>query len=305
MMAEFTYTGDADPPDAGARGRSQTRWVVVAMLFGVAIGFYFPDGPSANVFHATDLQLFSSVFLRMIKSLIAPLVFATLVVGIAGHSDDMKRVGKLALRSIFYFEIVTTLALIVGLTIVNVVKPGRGVNLGIASDTTGVELAHATPSLSGMLEHVVPQSIVDAAARNDALQIVFFTILFAVALSHVQGPPKRGMLSFCECLSEVMLKFVGIVMKFAPVGIGAAVAVPVGRSGLGVLANLGALVLTLYGALVVFALLVLLPITFAFKVPIRRFCRSTWTAPPCIWPSRPYSWLRPRVSTCRCRSRFS
>ena len=274
MIAEFAYTGDAEPLDAGGRGQSQTRWVVVAMAIGVAIGFYFPDDPKTGAFHATDLQLFSSVFLRMIKSLIAPLVFATLVVGIAGHGDDMKRVGKLALRSIFYFEIVTTLALIVGLTIVNVVKPGRGVNLGVASDATGVELAHATPSLSAMLEHVVPQSIVDAAARNDALQIVFFTVLFAGALSQVKGPARRVMLSFCESLSEVMFKFVGIVMKFAPIGIGAAVAVTVGRSGLGVLANLGALVLTLYGALVVFALLVLLPIAFAFKVPIHRFCRA-------------------------------
>ena len=111
------------------------------MIVGVAVGYFFPDGPNAKGFHATDLQVLSTVFLRMIKSVVAPLLFATLVVGIAGHGDDMKRIGKLAFRSIFYFEVVTTLALVVGLLAVNIVKPGRGVNLSAASATTGMELA--------------------------------------------------------------------------------------------------------------------------------------------------------------------
>ena len=122
-----------------------------------------------------------------------------------------------------------------------------------------------------MLEHTVPQSFFDAAARNERSQITFFAIVFAVALSRVKGPGYTFMLSFCESLSEVMFKFVDIVMKFAPIGIGAAIAVTVGTSGLGVLRNLGVLVLTLYGALVVFALVVLLPIAISFKIPLRRF----------------------------------
>jgi proton glutamate symport protein len=244
------------------------------MIVGVAVGYFFPDGPSSSGFHATDLQVLSSVFLRMIKSLIVPLLFATLVVGIAGHGDDMKRVGKLALRSIIYFEVVTTIALLVGLLAVNLVKPGLGVNLVAATVDTGVELAKTKTSISGVLEHTVPQSFFDAAVRNDALQITFFALIFAVALSRVQGPAKTFMLSACESLSEVMFKFVGIVMKFAPIGIGAAIAVTVGKSGLGVLKNLGVLVLTLYGSLIVFAFVVLLPIALVFKVPIRRFVRA-------------------------------
>ena len=244
------------------------------MIVGVAVGYVFPDGPNAKGFHATDLQVLSTVFLRMIKSVVAPLLFATLVVGIAGHGDDMKRIGKLAFRSIFYFEVVTTLALVVGLLAVNVVKPGRGVNLSAASATTGTELAQTKMTIAGMLEHAVPQSFIEAAAKNEALQIVFFAVLFAVALSQVQGPAKALMLSFCESLTEVMFKYVGIVMKFAPLGIAGAIAATVGKSGLGILQNLGALLLTLYGTLIVFALVVLLPIAILFKVPVRRFLQA-------------------------------
>ena len=264
------------PPRTGLRRISQTQQIVAAMVVGVAVGYLFPDHPAGVTgFQATDLQVLSTVFLRMIKSLIVPLLFGTLVVGIAGHGDDMKRVGKLAFRSIVYFEAVTTLALVVGLLAVNIVKPGVGVNLASASTDVGTELAKTKTSFAGVLEHTVPQSFFEAAAKNEVLQIVFFSIIFAVALSQVQGPAKLFMLSFCESLSEVMFKFVGIVMKFAPFGIGAAIAVTVGKSGLGVLRNLGVLVLTLYGALIVFVLFVLLPIAIAFKVPIRRFWQAT------------------------------
>jgi len=187
----------------------------------------------------------------------------------------MKRVGKLAFRSILYFEIVTTLALAVGLIAVNVVKPGKGVNLSEASAATGTKLAQTHTTFAGVVEHTVPQSFFEAAANNEVLQIVFFSIIFAVALSQVQGTPKTVMLNFCESLSEVMFKFVNIVMKFAPLGIGGAIAVTVGRSGIGVLQNLGILVLTLYGALVVFIVFVLLPIAIGTKVPIRRFWKAT------------------------------
>ena len=258
-------------PRRGLRRVSLTQWILVSMVVGILLGWLFPE--SARDIHrgwaATDLNVLSSVFLRMIKSLIVPLLFGTLVVGIAGHGDDMKRAGKLALRSIIYFELVTTLALAVGLLTVNLVKPGRGVDLGAASSKEGTQLASAQTTLTSVLEHTVPQSFFEAATRNEVLQIVFFSIIFAVALSHVrQERAKTFMLSACESLSEVMFKFTGIVMKFAPIGIGAAIAVTISKSGLGVLRNLGILVLSLYGALVVFVLLVLVPVMIMARVPI-------------------------------------
>src|SRR3954452_8513224 len=150
----------------------------------------------------------------MIKSLIVPLLFATLVVGIAGHGDDMKKVGRLAFRSILYFEVVTTMALAVGLIAVNLVKPGQGIDLGAASAKEGSEFASTHTTFSGVIEHTVPTSFFDAAARNEVLQIVFFAIIFAVALSKVQGPSKTFMLTAFESLSEVMFKFVNIVMAY-------------------------------------------------------------------------------------------
>jgi proton glutamate symport protein len=256
MTARLIPTTALTTPDTGLRRLSPAQWVVVAMLIGIALGYAFPDGPNATGIHASDLQVLSSGFLGMIKSLIVPLLFSTLVVGIAGHGDDLKRVGKLAFRSLLYFEVVTTLALIVGLLAVNIVKPGHGVNLGGLTADTGTELAQTRATFPA------------------TLQVTFFAIFFAVALTRVEGHAKPFMLSLCESLAQVMFKFVGIVMKFAPVGIGAAIAVTVGRSGIGVLKNLGVLVLALYGTLVVFALVVLLPIAILAKVPIRRFLQA-------------------------------
>src|SRR3954454_2075518 len=216
------------PPRRRSRG-SLTQWIIISMVIGIAVGWAFPEsGRDAHRgWAATDLNVLSSVFLRMIKSLIVPLLFATLVVGIAGHGDDMKRVGRLALRSIVYFEIVTTLALAIGLLAVNIVKPGRGVDLGAASTKEGAEFAATHTTLTGVIEHTVPTSFFDAAAKNEVLQIVFFAIIFSVALSRVVGPNKTFMLAACESLSDVMFKFVNIVMAYAPIGIGAAIAVTV------------------------------------------------------------------------------
>jgi proton glutamate symport protein len=252
------------------RRLSQTQWVIISMILGVAVGYFFPDSKAAG-FHASDLQVLSNIFLRLIKMLIAPLIFSTLLIGIAGHGDDLRRVGRLAWRSVFYFEVATTLALIVGLIVVNVVRPGAGVNLSGADVGAAAELTQTKVSIASMLEHIVPTSFIDAVGRNDALQITFFTILFAIGLAQVRGPVRKVILSFCESLAESMFKVVAIVMRFAPVGIGAAIAVTVGRSGLGVLGNLSLLVLALYGSLVVFALAVLLPIGLLSGVPIRRF----------------------------------
>jgi len=157
----------AAPPPRGLKRISQTQWIVISMIVGILLGYFFPDHPAGQSgFQASDLKVLATIFLRMIKSLIVPLLFATLVVGIAGHGDDMKRVGRLAFRSIVYFELVTTLALVIGLVAVNVVKPGVGVNLATASAETGTELAKTHTTLSGVIEHTVPQSFFEAAAGN-------------------------------------------------------------------------------------------------------------------------------------------
>jgi proton glutamate symport protein len=245
------------------RRTSLTRWILISMVIGALVGWLNPD-------LGTSLKPLSTVFLRMIKSVVVPIIFGSLVIGIAGHGDDMKRVGRLALKSIIYFEIITTIALIVGLAVVNLTRPGVGVQL-TASEAEGRQLAQSNPSFGGFLDHIVPQSFFEAATNNEVLQIVFFSIIFAVALSQVRDGPKQAMLGFCEGLAETMFKFTGIVMKFAPIGVGAAIAYTVGHSGLGVLVSLGKLVLTLYLALVVFFLVALIPAALLARVPIRRF----------------------------------
>jgi proton glutamate symport protein len=259
------------------RRLSLTHWIFLSMVIGVIVGVAFPDaapGQPAPIFQAASLKVLSTIFLRMIKLLIVPLIFSTLVVGIAGHGDDMKRMGKLALRSIVYFEIVTTLALIIGLTAVNLIRPGDGVNITGASAAVGNDLAQKHVTLTGVLEHVVPQSFFEAAANNEVLQIVFFSVLFGVALSRAGKASKLTMLGFCESLSEIMFKLTDLVMHFAPFGIGAAIAVTVGTSGIGVLRHLGLLILTLYAALIVFVLAVLVPVALLARVPIGKFWRA-------------------------------
>ncbi len=245
-----------------------TQWILIGMALGIVLGVVVPE-------FAISLRPISTTFLRMIKAIIVPIIFGTLVVGIAGHGDDMKRVGRLALKSLIYFEVVTTVALFIGLFAVNITKPGVGVKLpppgtpGVAAPTGMGEI-----SLSSLLEHLVPQSFFEAAAQNQVLQIVFWSVLFALGLSQVRGRAKETMLSFCEALAEVMFKFTAIVMKFAPIGIGCALAFTVGHGGFHVLKNLGLLVLTLYGALIVFALFVLLPVARLARVPLVPFLKA-------------------------------
>jgi proton glutamate symport protein len=250
------------------RRRTLTQWILIGMVLGTLIGWAVPE-------FAITLRPISTTFLRMIKSIIVPIIFGTLVVGIAGHGDDMKRVGRLALKSLIYFEVVTTLALFIGLLAVNLVKPGVGVTLpppaAPAPGAAPVIPGGGQPTFSSVLEHIVPQSFFEAAVQNQVLQVVFFSVIFAVGLSQVRGRPKDAMLGFCEGLAEVMFKFTAIVMKFAPIGIGAAIAVTVGHGGLSVLGNLGLLVLTLYAALVVFGLVVLLPVARLARVPLKPF----------------------------------
>ena len=256
------------PASRGFLGIGFTQWILISMVVGILIGWLAPD-------FAPNLKPFANIFLRMIKSLIVPLLFSTLVVGIAGHGDDMKKVGRLALRSIIYFEIVTTAALAIGLIAVNLVKPGVGVALDTSASSDEFKaLASKTPTFSSVLEHTVPQSFFEAAANNEVLQIVFFAIIFAVALARVEGKSKVFMLDWLQSMSDVMFKFVGIVMAYAPIGIGAAIGVTVGKSGLGVMVNLAKLVGTLYVSLIVFVLVVLVPVAVLMKIPLGRFWRS-------------------------------
>jgi proton glutamate symport protein len=259
------------------RRTTLTHWIIIATVAGAIVGWLDHD-----VWLTTDVgaavKPLSNIFLRLIKSIVVPLIFGSLVVGIAGHGDDLKRVGRLAFKSILYFEIVTTLALLVGLAAVNLVRPGSGVSLAVSAEDAQ-QFAGVPVTLSGVLEHTVPQSFVEAAARNEVLQVVFFAVMFAVALAQVkQGRGKETVLSFSEGLTEVMFKFTNMVMKFAPFGIFAAVVGTIGKNGIGVIADLGKLVLTLYGALIVFVLLVLVPVAFIARINIARFWR--WVKEP-------------------------
>lgn len=259
----------APAPSARRTEISPTVQILIAMVIGIAVGLAFPADSYPNVM--VGLKTASGIFLRLIKTLIVPLLFSTLVVGIAGHGDDMKKVGRLAFRSIIYFEIVTTLALVIGLIAVNLMQPGVGISLADASATAGTEYAQTKITFTGVIGHMFPESFFDAAAKNEVLQIVVFAILFAVGLSRVDGRPKQVMLDFCDSLTQVMFKFTELVMAFAPIGVGAAIAVTVSVSGWEVLSRLGMLVVTLYAALVVFLLVVLLPVALIARVPIARF----------------------------------
>ena len=245
------------------RARTLTQWIIVGMVAGTLLGWLAPDAGMA-------IKPLSDVFLRMIKSIVVPLIFSTLVIGVAGHGDDLRRVGRLALKSIVYFEAVTTLALAVGLLAVNTLRPGDGVQLP-APAAGAAPVVSGGVTLSSLLQHLVPQSFFEAATNNEVLAIVFWSVLFALALTQVREGPRDTVLRLVEGLVEIMFKFTGLVMNFAPIGIGAAIAYTVGHSGLGVLSNLGKLVLTLYLALVAFIAAVLLPVAYLAGVPVRRF----------------------------------
>lgn len=251
---------------ATLRRISLTHWIFIGMAVGILVGWLFPTA-------AASLKPLSTVFLRMIKSIVVPIIFGTLVMGIAGHGDDLKRIGRLAFKSIAYFWLMTFVALAIGLMAGNLTQPGRGVILPPPDPHSGVPQPAPT-TFGGFLEHIVPRSFFEAATNNEVLQVVFWATLFAIALTRVKGRPKEVMLGLAEGTAEVMFKFVNIIMKYAPIGIGAAMAVTVSHSGIAVVINLGKLVLTLYGALVVFALLALIPAALIARIPIREFIRK-------------------------------
>lgn len=235
------------------------------MVIGAEVGYDFPAV-------AQELKIVSKIFLKLIKTIIAPLIFGTLVVGIAGHAD-LKQVGRMGWKSIVYFEIATTIALFIGLFAINISKAGVGINLPPSTETEAVEV----PPPSGWQEtilHIFPENIAKSIAEGQVLQIVVFSILFAIGLAMVHEPHKRNMLNFAESLTEVMFKFTNVVMYFAPFAVGAAIAYTVGHMGFGILVNLVKLLATLYLALIAFVLLVFVPVAFIIKLPIKKFINT-------------------------------
>lgn len=242
-----------------------TAWILVAMFIGIALGSDFPE-------ISKPLKVFSDIFLRLIKTIIAPLLFSTLVVGIAGHSN-IKQVGRMGLKSIFYFEVVTTVALVIGLFAINLTQAGVGSNL--EAQNAQIEKANTLLAQKGshdVILDIFPENIAKAVVENQILQIVMFSILFGIGLALVKNEEKKNaMLLFAESLSEVMFKFTHIVMLFAPLAVGGAMAYSVASLGMGVLGNLLKLVGTLYGALFAFVALVLVPIGLIVKLPFKKF----------------------------------
>ena len=242
--------------------RSLTAWIIAGILLGAAIGYSFPA-------FATHLQVLSTIFLRLVKTIIAPLIFSTLVVGIAGHSN-LKQVGRMGLKALIYFEVVTTIALLIGLAAINISKAGEGVT---PPEKTS-QIAAQKQTGTDLLLHAFPENIAKSIAEGAVLQVVVFSIIFGIALALVTEQRRRPVLEFFEGVSAVMFKFTNIVMLFAPIGVGGAIAYTVGTMGFGVMLNLLKLVGTLYGALIVFVFVVLLPIALIARVPVKRFLKA-------------------------------
>jgi proton glutamate symport protein len=241
---------------------SLTTKIFIGLILGIVLGYVKPEW-------GTAVRPLSLLFLNLIKSVIAPLIFATLVVGIAG-TGDIRQVGRIGLKSLAYFEIVTTFALIIGLAAVNLTKPGVGVRIQAPKDAAAALPTDKPKTFGEQITHLAPASIIKAMADGDVLQIVVFSIMFALAATAI-GEKAKPMIAWCESLANIMFRFTEYVMKFAPIGVGAAMANTVGHAGLGVLKNLGMLVGTLYGALIVFICLVLIPVALIARVPLRDF----------------------------------
>jgi proton glutamate symport protein len=249
---------------------SLSQQIALGLVIGVLLGWAM-GGMAAGAKETWDtwLKVVRDVFLHLIKAMIAPLIFASVVQGFAG-TGDMKKAGRIGWKSLLYFEVVTTLALVVGLFMVNTLRPGAGVILPLDK---AAETVAAPPTMPEIILHMFPVSLIDSMARNDVLQVVVFAVLFAMAVI-AAGPAGKPVLDFCGSLTQVMFKFAGIIMKFAPFGVGAAIAVTVGHQGLDSLFSLGKLVLTLYAALVVFVLLVFGTVAWLARVPLRAFTKA-------------------------------
>ena len=244
--------------------RSLTTWIFVGLLAGAEVGY---DAPAV----AVNLQLLGTIFLRLIKVIIAPLLFGVLVVGIAGHSD-LKKVGRLGIKSLVYFELVSTVAMLIGYAAIHISRAGEGVHLPSSAAAQSLNVSPHTATQ--LITDIFPENIAKSVAEGQVLQIVVFSVLFAMALALVPDSKRRPMLAFAESLSETMFKFTNLVMYAAPLGVCGAVAYTVGHLGLGVLLPLAKLLATMYVALAFFILCVLLPIVLWARIPLRRFINA-------------------------------
>src|SRR5437762_4056775 len=245
---------------------SLTTQIFIGLILGGLLGYIRPDWGNAVYF-------LRDIFLNLIKSIIAPLVFSTIVVGIAG-AGALKKVGRMGAKALIYFEVVTTAALFIGLAIVNLTKPGIGVTLEAMNTSAIQSIEHTHPqSFVETIVHAFPSSIIEAMVRGDVLQIVAFSVLFALAVSAV-GEKGKPIVRAMESLSQVMFKFTNYVMMFAPIGVGAAMAHTVGTQGLGVLVNLGKLIGSLYLALLIFIFLIFGLVIWIARIPVRQFVRA-------------------------------
>ena len=245
---------------------SLTTQIMIGLVVGALIGWLQPAWGN-KVYFLRD------IFINLIKSIIAPLVFSTIVVGIAG-AGALKKVGRMGIKALVYFEIVTTAALFIGLAVVNFTKPGAGVTLAAGNIDIVKTIGQAHPkTLVETIVHAFPSSVVDAMVRGDVLQIVAFSVLFALAVSAI-GEKGQPIVRAMESLSQIMFKFTNYVMMFAPIGVGAAMAHTIGTQGPGVLVNLGKLILSLYLALIIFVILVFGIVIFIARIPLQQFFRA-------------------------------
>jgi proton glutamate symport protein len=244
--------------------RSLTAWIFVGLLAGAELGH---DWPAV----AVNLQVVGTIFLRLIKVIIAPLLFGVLVVGIAGHSD-LRKVGRLGVKSLIYFEIVSSLAMLIGYVAIHLSRAGEGVHLPVSSAAQSLNISPHTATQ--IITDIFPENIAKSVAEGQVLQIVIFSVLFAMGLALVPEAKRRPMLAFAESLSETMFKFTNLVMYAAPLGVFGAVAYTVGHMGVGVLLPLFKLLATMYVALAFFIVCVLLPIMLWARIPLRRFINA-------------------------------
>src|SRR6266436_5559351 len=245
---------------------SLTTQIMIGLVVGGMIGWLRPDWGNAVYF-------LRDIFINLIKSIIAPLVFSTIVVGIAG-AGALRKVGRMGVKALVYFEVVTTAALFIGLAVVNFTKPGAGVTLAATSTDVIKTIEQSHPkTLVETIVHAFPSSVIEAMVRGDVLQIVMFSVLFALAVSAI-GEKGKPIIRAMDSLAQVMFKFTNYVMLFAPIGVGAAMAHTVGTQGLVVLVNLGKLIGSLYLALVILIVCVLVPVMIIARVPIRQFIKA-------------------------------
>jgi proton glutamate symport protein len=242
--------------------KSLTTWILISMVVGAEFGYDLP-------LWASKMNIFSKIFLNLVKTIIGPLIFSTLVVGIAGHAN-LKQVGRMSWKSILYFEVVSTIALFIGLIAINVSKAGVGIDKPAENISQQINPVKAQTTEEIIL-HIFPENIAKSVAEGQVLQIVVFSIIFGIAVALLNEQYRKPMLTFTKALSETMFKFTNIVMFFAPVAVFAAIAYSVGHMGIDILVNLARLLATLYIALIVFLVGILLPIALLIKIPIRKF----------------------------------